>query len=86
MPYMSARPTITPLQCRLARFALRWSQRRLAKEADVAPATVAEFELENRNLAPRTARDIIATLTSAGIDLLPETATREATIAKRKAP
>ena len=36
--------TITPEQCRMARAGLHMSQADLARRADVAPATIAEFE------------------------------------------
>ena len=44
--------TLTPATCRAGRALLRWTQRKLAAEAHVAQATVADFE--------RGARDPIA--------------------------
>lgn len=45
---MSDKMTISPAQCRAARAMLNWSQEKLSKKAQVARATVADFEREVR--------------------------------------
>lgn len=46
---------------------LAWSQDRLATEAKVAKATIANFEIEKRVPMDRTLRDIRETFEGAGI-------------------
>jgi DNA-binding XRE family transcriptional regulator len=58
--------TITPEQCRMARAGLHISQADLAQLADVAPATIAEFEKGRRTPYERTVRDIQCVLEQAG--------------------
>lgn len=58
--------TITPEQCRMARAGLHMSQADLARRADVAPATIAEFEKGRRTPYDRTVRDIKRVLEEAG--------------------
>lgn len=58
--------TITPEQCRMARAGLHISQADLARRANVAPATVAEFEKGRRTPYDRTVRDIQIVLEEAG--------------------
>jgi predicted transcriptional regulator len=58
--------TITPEQCRMARAGLHMSQADLARRADVAPATIAEFEKGRRTPYDRTVRDIQRVLEEAG--------------------
>ena len=58
--------TITPEQCRMARAGLHMSQADLARRADVAPATIAEFEKGRRTPYDRTVRDIQRVLEDAG--------------------
>ncbi len=58
--------TITPEQCRMARAGLHISQADLARRANVAPATVAEFEKGRRTPYDRTVRDIQHVLEEAG--------------------
>jgi predicted transcriptional regulator len=57
---------ITPEQCRMARAGLHMSQAELARRADVAPATIAEFEKGRRTPYDRTVRDIQRVLEEAG--------------------
>ena len=59
--------SITPEQCRMARAALRMSQTTLARRADVAAATVAEFERGRRTPYERTLRDIQKVFEGAGV-------------------
>ena len=58
--------TITPEQCRMARAGLHISQADLARRANVAPATIAEFEKGRRTPYDRTVRDIQRVLEEAG--------------------
>ena len=58
--------TITPEQCRMARAGLHISQADLARRANVAPATIAEFEKGRRTPYDRTVRDIQHVLEEAG--------------------
>ncbi|WP_228720079.1 helix-turn-helix domain-containing protein [Methylococcus geothermalis] len=58
--------TITPEQCRMARAGLSISQADLARQANVAPATIAEFEKRRRTPYDRTVRDIQRVLEEAG--------------------
>ncbi|MEW6037219.1 MAG: helix-turn-helix domain-containing protein [Pseudomonadota bacterium] len=58
--------TITPEQCRMARAGLNISQAGLARLANVAPATIAEFEKRRRTPYDRTVRDIQRVLEEAG--------------------
>lgn len=58
---------ITPEQCRMARAGLHMSQADLARRADVAPATIAEFETGRRTPYDRTVRDIQRVLEEAGV-------------------
>jgi len=58
--------TITPEQCRMARAGLHISQADLARRANVAPATIAEFEKGRRTPYDRTVRDIQHVLEKAG--------------------
>jgi transcriptional regulator with XRE-family HTH domain len=45
---MSDKLLISPAQCRAARAMLGWSQEELSKKANVARATIADFEREVR--------------------------------------
>lgn len=59
--------SMTPEQCRMARAGLRMSQAELARRAEVAPATIAEFEKGHRTPYERTIRDIQRVLENARI-------------------
>lgn len=58
--------SISPEQCRMARAGLHISQAELARRANVAPATVTEFEKGRRATYDRTVRDIQRVLEEAG--------------------
>ncbi|MDE2515444.1 MAG: helix-turn-helix transcriptional regulator [Rhodospirillales bacterium] len=58
--------SITSEQCRMARAGLHISQADLALRANVAPATIAEFEKGRRTPYDRTIRDIQRVLEEAG--------------------
>ncbi len=58
--------SITSEQCRMARAGLHMSQTDLARRADVAPATITEFEKGRRTPYERTVRDIQRVLEAAG--------------------
>ena len=58
-----------PIHCKMARTALEWGIRDLAKAADVAPATVTRFE-GGQNLKPRTIQAIRNALETAGIQFI----------------
>jgi transcriptional regulator with XRE-family HTH domain len=62
---------ISPELCRAARGLLGWSQQELASRAQVARKTIADFELSQVNPHPRTLRDVVAALESAGVEFLP---------------
>jgi len=56
-----------PIQCKMARVALDLGLRKLARIAQVAPATVSRFE-DGAELKPRTVAAIRAALESAGVE------------------
>lgn len=62
---------ISPELCRAARGLLGWSQQELASRAQVARKTIADFELSQVTPHPRTLRDVVAALESAGVEFLP---------------
>ncbi|MDZ5454736.1 helix-turn-helix domain-containing protein [Labrys sp. ZIDIC5] len=59
------------IQCRMARIALNWGTRDLARNAGVSPDTVARFERGNQ-LKPQTIDLLRQTLEDAGIEFIPE--------------
>ena len=59
-----------PIQCKMARTALGWGVRDLAKFADVAPTTVTRFE-GGQPIRPRTIAAMQTTLEAAGILFIP---------------
>ena len=63
---------MTPAQCRAARAMVGLSQDALARESGVAKATIAAFELEQRQPYARTLDTLRAALEAAGVVLLPE--------------
>ncbi len=63
--------SISPELCRAARGLLGWSQQELASRAQVARKTIADFELSQVRPHPRTLRDVVAALESAGVEFLP---------------
>lgn len=69
-PYPRETPVLSPAQCRAARAILGWTQAILAERAGLARKTIADFEMNLRNLQYRTRRDITATFQAAGIEFL----------------
>jgi transcriptional regulator with XRE-family HTH domain len=66
------RPSIlTPTQCQLAREALDWSRRRLAREAMVSPATISRLE-DGSALNDRTLDEVKRVFVVAGIKFGPQ--------------
>jgi transcriptional regulator with XRE-family HTH domain len=61
---------LTPAQCRAARGLLNWSQTVLSKNANVARATLAEFEAGKRTPYSRTLDDIQGALEAAGVEFI----------------
>ncbi len=59
--------SLIPEQCRAARALLGWSQAALAREANVAKKTVADFERGARTPYGRTLVDIHAALETGGV-------------------
>lgn len=64
--------SILPEQCRAARALIGWSQDRLAADAKVAKATIANFEAGRRAPYDRTLADIRAALEAAGVQFIAE--------------
>lgn len=60
-----------PVQCKMARVALGWGVRDLAKHAKVASDTISRLE-RGEVLRERTIDDIRATFEAAGIEFIPE--------------
>jgi transcriptional regulator with XRE-family HTH domain len=58
---------MTPNQSRAARALLGWSQDKLAKISGVSKATIAFFELGQREPYPRTLRDLREAFEGAGV-------------------
>ena len=59
-----------PEQCRAARALLGWSQADLAREAEVAKKTIADFERGARTPYDRTLADIRTALESSGVTFI----------------
>jgi transcriptional regulator with XRE-family HTH domain len=62
---------ITPVQCRMARAALNWGVRDLAREANVNPSTVTRIEAGGKAI-PSTLAAIRRTLEAAGVIFIEE--------------
>jgi transcriptional regulator with XRE-family HTH domain len=75
---------ITPLQVKLARAALGWSLRDLARAADISPTTVTRFELGRGGLHSTNLVRLQATLEGEGVLFVPADETGEATIRVRR--
>ncbi len=58
---------ITSRQCRMARAALGWSTKDLAREAKVGEMTVTRFENERAKPIPATLRSITQAFEAAGV-------------------
>ncbi len=59
------------IQCRMARAALGWGTRDLARNANVSPDTVARFE-RGENLKGATIAALRAAFEAAGLEFIPE--------------
>jgi DNA-binding XRE family transcriptional regulator len=68
--HQTADQRMTPAQCRAARAMLQWSQSELARRAQVARKTIADFEQETRALRRRTRKAITETIEAAGVHFL----------------
>jgi transcriptional regulator with XRE-family HTH domain len=64
--------SISASQCRAARALLDWSQDQLAENAQVARATVADFERNARVPMRNNLVSIVSTLEAAGVAFIPE--------------
>jgi transcriptional regulator with XRE-family HTH domain len=64
-------PTITPLQVKLARTAVRLGVRELAQEAGVAPSTIQRFESGRGDMQSRTLDKVQQALEGAGVIFIP---------------
>jgi transcriptional regulator with XRE-family HTH domain len=71
MPQSSSPSDLTPKHVRAARALLAWSQQDLAKKANVATSTVADFERGHRTPVVNNAQAIREALEGAGIRFLP---------------
>ena len=56
-------------QCKVARALLDWIQKDLSRKADVAKATIGDFERGARNLRIETMQKVVAVLENRGLDL-----------------
>jgi len=63
---------MTPDQCKAARAMARLSQQQLADLADVAKATIANFETGNRKPYKRTLDALQSTLEARGVQFTPD--------------
>lgn len=59
-----------PIQCKLARVALGWGVRDLARETGMSPATITRFERGER-LRERTVAEMREVLERQGVEFLP---------------
>jgi transcriptional regulator with XRE-family HTH domain len=69
--------TITADQCRAGRALLDWSQDQLSQKAQVARATIADFERNVRTPMRQNLLSIMAAFEAAGIDFIPNSETGE---------
>lgn len=63
--------TIAAVQCKMARAAVGWGVRELAKEAEVSVDTVSRLE-RGEDLQPRTLSAIRSALEAAGVEFIAE--------------
>ena len=61
---------LTAAQCRAARALVRMNQDDLAKAAEVATKTIAQFETEARTPYPRTLQALRMALEDAGVEFM----------------
>jgi len=73
-------PSITPLQLRLARTALKLGVRDLAKAADVSPTTVMRYESGRGGVHSSTLASLEAALMARGVVFVDADGTGSATI------
>lgn len=66
---------ITADQCRAARSLLNWTQERLAANAVVSRATIADFESNTRQPMKNNLRSIADCMFAAGVEFIPEEGT-----------
>jgi transcriptional regulator with XRE-family HTH domain len=64
--------SISSAQCRAARALLDWSQDQLAENAQVARATIADFERNTRMPMHQNLLSIISTFEAAGVAFIPD--------------
>lgn len=64
--------TISASQCRAARALLDWTQDQLAENAQVARATVVDFERNARSPMRQNLVSIVSALEAAGVQFIPE--------------
>jgi transcriptional regulator with XRE-family HTH domain len=64
--------TISAAQCRAARGLLDWTQDQIAENAQVARATIADFERHNRLPMRNNMVSIVSALEAAGVAFIPE--------------
>ena len=64
--------TISAAQCRAARALLDWTQDQLAENAQVARATIADFERNIRMPMRQNLVAIVASFEAAGVEFIPE--------------
>jgi DNA-binding transcriptional regulator YiaG len=83
--YFTERGSMTPAQSRAARGWLGWSQRDLAKRANVALNTVNEFEAGRRNPTPNNIAALRRAIEAEGIRLLFDDVGAPAGIARQDA-
>lgn len=60
-----------PIQCKMARTALGWGTRDLARNAGVSPDTIARLE-RGENLRASTISAVQSAIEAAGIEFIPE--------------
>ncbi len=66
---MAAMRFLSPDQCRAARALLHWTQQELARRAQVAQATIRDFEGGRHRLHRSTEALVVAALMAAGVTL-----------------
>ena len=63
---------ITPTQCKMARAALGWGVRDLAREAEIGVSTVNRFETGSGAPIPATVAAMERALEKGGVEFIPE--------------
>lgn len=75
---------MSPAQCRAARALLSWTQGHLAEVAGLGVSTVADFELERREVSPGAAQAIKEALERGGIIFVEENGQGEGVRRRKK--